>query len=96
MLTEYLHYYNSRRPHQSLDQQSPIERPQPKTKGLIQKRRILGGIINDYFRPPASAPLIQPAQKSKKKPSIHLQSQIKGAFQLGLISLFPPEITPLT
>jgi transposase InsO family protein len=61
VLTEYLHYYNSRRPHQSLDQQSPIERPQPETKGLIQKRRILGGIINDYFRLPASAPLIQPA-----------------------------------
>jgi hypothetical protein len=61
VLTEYFHYYNSRRPHQSLDQQSPIERPQPKTKGLIQKRRIFGGIINDYFRLPASAPLIQPA-----------------------------------
>jgi len=56
VLTEFLTYYNTRRPHQSLDQQSPIERPVPETEGLIQKRRVLGGIINDYFRLPASHP----------------------------------------
>jgi transposase InsO family protein len=61
VLNEFLVYYNERRPHQGLDQQSPIERPEPLTEGLIQKRRILGGIINDYFRPPAPAPHPQTA-----------------------------------
>ncbi|MCP4363604.1 MAG: transposase [Chloroflexi bacterium] len=61
VLNEFLDYYNTRRPHQGLDQQSPIERPEPETKGLIQKRKILGGIINDYYRLPAQAPAPQPA-----------------------------------
>jgi putative transposase len=61
VLNEFLVYYNERRPHQGLDQQSPIERPEPLTEGLIQKRRILGGIINDYFRPSAPAPHRQTA-----------------------------------
>ncbi|MFQ5418974.1 MAG: integrase core domain-containing protein [Anaerolineae bacterium] len=60
-LNEFLAYYNSRRPHQSLDQQSPLERPQPETTGLIQKRKLLGGIINDYFRAPEQAVVASPA-----------------------------------
>jgi putative transposase len=56
VLNEFLAYYNTRRPHQGLAQQSPIERPKPGTKGLIQKRKVLGGIINDYFRLPAPKP----------------------------------------
>ncbi len=56
VLIEFLDYYNRRRPHQGIDQQSPIERPEPLTEGLIQKRSLLGGIINDYFRvPPLNA-----------------------------------------
>ncbi len=54
VLNEYLGYYNSRRPHQSLDQQSPILRPQVQPYGRIQKRKVLGGIINDYYRAPAA------------------------------------------
>ena len=50
VLTEYVEYYNSRRPHQGLNQQSPIPSPPPKSSGLIQRRKVLGGIINDYFR----------------------------------------------
>jgi len=61
VLKEFLVYYNERRPHQGLDQQSPIERPEPLTEGLIQKRRVLGGIINDYFRLPAPVPKPQTA-----------------------------------
>jgi len=61
VLNEFLAYYNTRRPHQSLAQQSPSERPQPEKTGLIQKRGILGGIINDYFRLPAQTPVTQPA-----------------------------------
>lgn len=60
VLTEYLDYYNRRRPHQGLDQQSPIERPEPLTEGLIRKRPILGGIINDYFRVPPLNAAAQP------------------------------------
>jgi hypothetical protein len=50
VLNEYLKYYNSRRPHQGLSQQSPIPRPEPVTDGNINRHKILGGIINDYFR----------------------------------------------
>ena len=50
VLTEYVEYYNSRRPHQGLNQQSPIPSPPPEPSGAIQRRKILGGIINDYFR----------------------------------------------
>jgi putative transposase len=53
VLTEYVEYYNSRRPHQSLNQQSPIPSPPPEPSGMIQQRKILGGIINDYFRIPS-------------------------------------------
>jgi len=43
-------YYNSVRPHQGINQQSPLPRGQPSSKGTIHKRKILGGIINDYHR----------------------------------------------
>ena len=52
VLSEYVEYYNSRRPHQGLNQQSPIPSPPPEASGLIHRRKILGGIINDYFRIP--------------------------------------------
>ena len=56
VLNEFLDYYNRSRPHQGLEQQSPIERPEPLPEGLIRKRPELGGIINDYFRvPPLNA-----------------------------------------
>jgi len=60
ILIEFLEYYNRRRPHQGIDQQSPIERPEPLTEGLIQKRLVLGGIINDYFRVPSLNAAAQP------------------------------------
>jgi transposase InsO family protein len=61
VLTEFLDYYNTRRPHQGLEQQSPIERAEPLTEGLIQRRKVLGGIINDYFRMPPLKTAAQPA-----------------------------------
>ena len=60
VLVEFLDYYNRRRPHQGLEQQSPIERPEPLTEGLICKRPVLGGIINDYFRVPPLNAAVQP------------------------------------
>jgi transposase InsO family protein len=55
VLNEYLAYYNERRPHQGLDQQSPIPRPSCQAEGKIIRQKVLGGIINDYQRllPPA-------------------------------------------
>lgn len=52
VLRGFIGYYNSRRPHQSLDQQSPIPRAEPATIGKVERRQILGGIINDYHRTP--------------------------------------------
>ena len=50
VLKEFIGYYNNRRPHQSLDQQSPIPRAEPVTTGKVERRQILGGVINDYYR----------------------------------------------
>jgi len=52
VLKEFIDYYNSRRPHQGLNQQSPIHRTEPVTTGIVERRPILGGIINDYHRIP--------------------------------------------
>ncbi len=52
VLLEFIDFYNTRRPHQSLDQQSPIPRADPTTTGKVERRQILGGIINDYHRVP--------------------------------------------
>jgi len=50
VLNEYLGYYNLRRPHQGLDQQSPIPRPSCPAEGKIIRRKVPGGIIHDYRR----------------------------------------------
>jgi hypothetical protein len=52
VLLEFIDFYNRRRPHQSLDQQSPIPRAEPLTSGKVQRRKVLGGIVHDYFRAP--------------------------------------------
>ncbi len=51
-LKEFIDFYNNRRPHQSLGQQSPIPRGESTTIGKIEHIPILGGIINDYHRVP--------------------------------------------
>ncbi len=50
VLTEYVTYYNSDRPHQGIHQQFPISGPQRQANGPIRRRDILGGIIHDYYR----------------------------------------------
>ena len=50
VLTEYVEFYNTRRPHQGIGQQSPIIRSPEKNEGLVHRRHVLGGIINDYYR----------------------------------------------
>ena len=55
VLNEFLQYYNTRRPHQGLQQQSPLPRSQPPPDGPVQRRLVLGGLINDYFHTPRAA-----------------------------------------
>jgi hypothetical protein len=57
VLVEYSNYYNSSRPHQGIEQKTPIPQQFP-INGVIHRRKILGGIINDYYRSltPASLP----------------------------------------
>ena len=50
VLTEYITYYNCRRPHQGLAQDSPMGLEVASTKGPIRCRNVLGGIIHDYYR----------------------------------------------
>jgi hypothetical protein len=51
VLVEFSDYYNAYRPHQGIDQQTPIPQQVPPS-GIIHRRKILGGIINDYYRSP--------------------------------------------
>jgi putative transposase len=55
VLGEFINdYYNVSRPHQGIEQQTPIPYGQPKNTGTVQSRKVLGGILNDYYRKPAS------------------------------------------
>jgi putative transposase len=56
VLKSYGDYYNRARPHQGLGQQYPIPRILQPPTGIIQKRKVLSGIINDYYRAPGSFP----------------------------------------
>ena len=49
VLKEYIHYYNTARPHQGLAQQPPIPLLRPRC-GTIHCRDVLGGILHDYYR----------------------------------------------
>jgi transposase InsO family protein len=49
VLREYIDYYNVSRPHQGLDQQSPMPIPHS-LEGVIRCRDVLGGILHDYYR----------------------------------------------
>ena len=52
VLIEFVGYYNTRRPHQSLNQQSPVPHTPTEVTGSVARRQVLGGIINDYYRTP--------------------------------------------
>ena len=62
VLTEYIEYYNHRRPHQGICQRTPIPLPQTKTRrgqsasrDPVGRRDVLGGIVHDYYRAEAHA-----------------------------------------
>jgi putative transposase len=51
VLDEYVHHYNDHRPHQGLHQQPPDPPPPPRLRDLkarVERRPILGGLINEY------------------------------------------------
>jgi len=50
VLIEFAQYYNASRPHQGIDQQMPVPYKTPTHTGSIQRRKVLGGIINNYYR----------------------------------------------
>jgi putative transposase len=50
VLQEYTTYYNARRPHQGLEQDSPLSLEAGSVHGPIRCRNVLGGIIRDYYR----------------------------------------------
>jgi transposase len=57
VLKTYDDYYNRQRPHQGLQQQSPIPRTPQNTSGKVRNRKVLGGIINNYYRSAGPTPL---------------------------------------
>jgi len=50
VLSEYLDYYNSARPHQGSEQRTPIPWSVSNFQGQIERRDILHGLIHDYRR----------------------------------------------
>src|SRR5204863_3243135 len=50
VLTEYVDYYNRGRPHEGLQQQTPIPHTPGVPQGAIRHRNVLGGLIRDYYR----------------------------------------------
>jgi putative transposase len=50
VLHEYIEYYNTRRPHQGLEQDSPMGMVLASQPGPVRYRKVLGGIIRDYYR----------------------------------------------
>jgi putative transposase len=48
VVKEYTHYYNTSRPHQGLNRQTPIPFQQGSLQGVIYFRDVLGGLIHDY------------------------------------------------
>jgi transposase len=65
VLREFVNdYYNTARPHQGIDQQIPNHKAaqisafphgKPPRTGSVQRRQVLGGIINDYYRVSSSS-----------------------------------------
>ncbi len=50
VLREYVDIYNQTRPHQGLQQRTPVPITDIKEEGEVCRREVLGGIIHDYYR----------------------------------------------
>jgi putative transposase len=50
VLAVYVGFYNQARPHQGLDQRTPVPAPPAAHSGPIRCRRLLGGLLRSYGR----------------------------------------------
>jgi transposase InsO family protein len=50
VMREFIVYYNTARPHQGIDQQTPIPSTASISSGPVRCRSILGDILHDYYR----------------------------------------------
>jgi len=50
VMREYIAYHNTARPHQGLEQRIPIPRSISEATGPVRYRKVLGGILHDYYR----------------------------------------------
>jgi putative transposase len=50
VLTAYVAFYNQSRPHQGLEQHSPVALATPVRDGPVRRRDQLGGLLHDYYR----------------------------------------------
>jgi len=57
VLIEFVAYYNLSHLHQGIDQRTPFQPKHMICEGSIQKKKMLGGIINDYYRAPTNTAL---------------------------------------
>ncbi len=50
VMKDYTAHYNRSRPHQGIDQQTPIQFTTSQPHGSVRCRDVLGGIIHQYYR----------------------------------------------
>jgi transposase InsO family protein len=50
VLAAYVAHYNRARPHQGLDQQTPVPHDRPAQRGPVRRREVLGGLLHEYYR----------------------------------------------
>jgi putative transposase len=50
VMREYIEFFNTARPHQGLEQQIPNPKIIHETSGPVRCRKVLGGILHDYYR----------------------------------------------
>ncbi len=50
VLEAYVGYYNRARPHQGLDQRTPVALDPARRSGPVRRRDALGGLLHDYYR----------------------------------------------
>lgn len=49
VLAAYVAHYNEARPHQGLNQSTPVPRGEGEA-GPVRRRDVLGGLLHEYFR----------------------------------------------
>jgi putative transposase len=50
VLAAYVAHYNQARPHQGLEQRTPLPPTEPAGQGAIRRRERLGGLLREYYR----------------------------------------------